>query len=420
MSLILWIGIVVFFVIAIRHLLPIPLKYWHIMFFGSLAYIITGSITFKEAVRAVDFDVLLSLFGMFSLGYALEESRYLGHLFYKVFKKSKNVSLLVFQLVFVFGFASAFFMNDTIAVVGVPLIVLLNKNYGIDLKFLTLTLAFSVTTGSILSPLGNPQNLLIALSPGFLNPFVEFFKFFILPTILCLLVLYFYMRFLFREEFHSVPLTHSQEPIKDKRLKRLSKISLIVFFSLIFIEVLDFFLNFGFRLRISLIPIISVAPIYLFYPRRLKILKGVDYDTLLFFIFMFIVTETLTKDRVFTSIFSNSRINPLSHLTIVINGIILSQIISNVPFTIFYLKVIRLLDPPLISLITLAFASTIAGNLTVLGAASNIIILQNLEKRVKRHVVNFFEFMKFGAPLTIIQVLIYFLCMGFYHLLKLV
>jgi Na+/H+ antiporter NhaD/arsenite permease-like protein len=186
MSLILWIGIVVFFLIAIRHLLPIPLKYWHIMFLGSLAYLVTGSITFKEAVKAVDFDVLLSLFGMFSLGYALEESKYLGHLFYKVFKRAKNISLLVFQLVFILGFASAFFMNDTIAVVGVPLIILLNKNYGIDLKFLTLTLAFSVTTGSILSPLGNPQNLLIALSPGFLNPFVEFFKFLILPTILCL------------------------------------------------------------------------------------------------------------------------------------------------------------------------------------------------------------------------------------------
>jgi Na+/H+ antiporter NhaD/arsenite permease-like protein len=35
-------------------------------------------------------------------------------------------------------------------------------------------------------------------------------------------------------------------------------------------------------------------------------------------------------------------------------------------------------------------------------------------------VVNFLEFMKFGAPLTIIQVLIYLMCIGFYHLFKLV
>ncbi|MEO0272336.1 MAG: SLC13 family permease [candidate division WOR-3 bacterium] len=420
MSVVVLVGVLIFSLIAVRHLIPFPLKYWHIMFMGALIYFLSHSITFDEAMKSVDIDVIVSLFGMFSLGFALEESRYLGHIFYKFFKRAENISFLILALIFAFGISSAFFMNDTIAIVGVPVILLLSRNYGLNLKFLTLLLAFSVTTGSILSPLGNPQNLLVALLPVFSNPFVEFFKYLLLPTVLCLFVIYFYMRRIFKEEFSPRPLVHSQEPIKDRKLKRLCKISLSIFFGLILVKVLEFFFKFNFKLRLSWIPLISVLPIYLLYPKRWKILKGVDYDTLLFFVFMFIVTETLTRDKFFTNFLNKPGVNPVSTLALMLNGIFLSQLISNVPFTIFYLKIMKLVNPPLISYIILAFASTIAGNLTILGAASNVIILQNLEKRVKGHVVNFFEFIKYGLPLTVIQVVLFLLCLELYRLFRII
>ncbi len=58
-----------------------------------------------------------------------------------------------------------------------------------------------------------------------------------------------------------------------------------------------------------------------------------------------------------------------------------------------------------LSLLSLAVGSTIAGNLSILGAASNIII-QNTEKRGIKG-FGFFEFIKLGAPLTFINLLIY-------------
>ena len=54
----------------------------------------------------------------------------------------------------------------------------------------------------------------------------------------------------------------------------------------------------------------------------------------------------------------------------------------------------------------LAAGSTIAGNLFVLGAASNVIIIQNAEKRSKEK-LGFFEFARVGVPLTIINMLVY-------------
>jgi Na+/H+ antiporter NhaD/arsenite permease-like protein len=56
----------------------------------------------------------------------------------------------------------------------------------------------------------------------------------------------------------------------------------------------------------------------------------------------------------------------------------------------------------------LAAGSTIAGNLTILGAASNVIIIQNAEKKGGA-TINFLEFVKIGAPLTVINTLVYWL-----------
>ncbi|MCX7698030.1 MAG: anion transporter, partial [Candidatus Goldbacteria bacterium] len=57
--------------------------------------------------------------------------------------------------------------------------------------------------------------------------------------------------------------------------------------------------------------------------------------------------------------------------------------------------------------LALAAGSTIAGNLFILGAASNVIIIQNAEK--KGETITFFEFARIGVPLTFINIIIYWL-----------
>lgn len=59
-------------------------------------------------------------------------------------------------------------------------------------------------------------------------------------------------------------------------------------------------------------------------------------------------------------------------------------------------------------LMALAAGSTIAGNLTILGAASNVIIIQSAEQR-KGETITFLEFARVGVPLTIVNGTIYWL-----------
>jgi Na+/H+ antiporter NhaD/arsenite permease-like protein len=63
-------------------------------------------------------------------------------------------------------------------------------------------------------------------------------------------------------------------------------------------------------------------------------------------------------------------------------------------------------------LMALAAGSTIAGNLSILGAASNVIIIQNAETK-SGQTLTFWEFVKIGLPLTILCAFVYWLFLSF-------
>jgi Na+/H+ antiporter NhaD/arsenite permease-like protein len=89
-------------------------------------------------------------------------------------------------------------------------------------------------------------------------------------------------------------------------------------------------------------------------------------------------------------------------------SIILSQFISNVPLVALYLPMLMQMGVSTEELMALAAGSTIAGNLSILGAASNVIIIQNAEQK-SGQTLTFLEFIKIGIPLTAVNVLVYWI-----------
>jgi len=79
-----------------------------------------------------------------------------------------------------------------------------------------------------------------------------------------------------------------------------------------------------------------------------------------------------------------------------------------VPLVALYLPMLLEAGALTKEMMALAAGSTIAGNLTILGAASNIIIIQNAEKKGKA-TLTFLEFVRVGVPLTIINLAVYWL-----------
>jgi Na+/H+ antiporter NhaD/arsenite permease-like protein len=397
---------VVLLLISVRQIGKVRLQIWQIVLCGAFGVLATNQISFLEALKAINLDIILFLFGVFIVGQALEESGYLSHLSYKYFKRARSLDALVLLILFGMGFASAFLMNDTLAIIGTPVMLLLARKHQMHPQILLLALAFAITIGSVMSPIGNPQNLLIAIHAQISNPFIIFLKYLFIPTVLNLFFTYFLLKFYYKEHFHKEVLNHSQEPIRNHHLAVLSKISLLLILGLVCLKGLFVSLGIRFDFRLTYIALIGALPILIFSPKRFSLLGRIDWHTLIFFAAMFVLMESVWNKGFLQDMIQKMDIDVLSIGVILILSVILSQLISNVPLVALYLPVLIHAGASTKAFIALAAGSTVAGNLLIFGAASNVIIIHNAEKKAKE-TITFLEFAKIGLPLTLINVLVY-------------
>ena len=397
---------IVFGLIAVRQVGRLRLKIWQIMLGGAAVVLLTLQISLPDAVRAVDVDVMLFLLGMFIVGEALHRSGYLYYLAHRLFKRAGSVDRLVLLLLFSAGALSAFLMNDTLAIIGTPLVLHFAFRHRISPKLLLLTLAFAVTIGSAMSPIGNPQNLLIALNGGIADPFVAFFSRLLLPTAVNLLLAYGLLKLFYRGEFSKKELVFDREEITDRHLAKLCQASLVIIAAMITLKIVLVSVRPDVDLRLTYIALAAAAPIVLLSPRRVEVVKKIDWPTLVFFAAMFVLMASVWQTGAFQEVLGG--MTSLTSIPMVLGvSVVLSQFISNVPFVALYLPLLMDAGAGTTEMVALAAGSTIAGNLFILGAASNVIIVQNAEK--EGETITFLEFAKVGVPLTVLNCLTYWL-----------
>lgn len=135
-------------------------------------------------------------------------------------------------------------------------------------------LAAAVTFGSLMTPIGNLQVLLIALSGGVPNAFGTFFVYLCIPEVVSLYILHRMM--IWRLPARAV----SQLPDPDSRksedpaLKRLAKASLGLVFEVIGLRIVLSFT--GYELPLVAIAVVVALPRLLLSSRRLEHLRGVE------------------------------------------------------------------------------------------------------------------------------------------------
>lgn len=398
----------VFVLIAVRQVGNIRLQIWQIMLLGAITVLISRQISPTDALKSINPDVMLFLFGVFIIGQALEESGYLANLSYRMLIRARSPDSLILFILFGMGALSAFLMNDTLAIIGTPVVLLLAKKTSIQPRVLLLALAFSVTIGSVTSPIGNPQNLLIAINGGIVNPFVTFFKYLLLPTVINLFLAYLMLRLFYKGNFQSRQFHNCEDPIKDVKLAILSRISLIMLVALAGVKIITVFAGLQIDFRLTYIALAAALPVVLFSPKRWGIIRKIDWHTLIFFAAMFVLMESVWQSGFFQSLMDAMHLNFLSISVIMAVSVLLSQLISNVPLVALFLPVLMQSGASTNDMMALAAGSTIAGNLSILGAASNVIVIQNAEKK-SGDTLTFLDFVKIGVPLTAVNVFVYWL-----------
>ncbi|MCS7204564.1 MAG: SLC13 family permease [Leptospiraceae bacterium] len=393
----------VFFFIMFRRFGNIRFQIWQIMTIGAILNLATFQISLLEAIKAINYEIIFFLIGMFIVGEALHRSGYIHVISYHFFSRADTFDKLLLYVIFIMGFLSAILMNDTIAIIGTAIVLHFAKTHNISSKILLLALAFSITVGSVMSPIGNPQNLLIASSKSFPEPFVNFFKYLFLPTIVNLFLIYFVLKIFYRKQFPRIVLVHEEPTIQNEKLARLSKMALVFIVISIGVKVVFYLLKIPLEFPLVLIALISGVLILFFSSDRWVIFRSIDWETILFFVAMFVVMQSAWNAQFFQKYIHQFNIHDL--FIIFSLSIVLSQFISNVPLVMLFLGFLEI-QPNVKEMISLAAASTIAGNLTVLGAASNVIIIQNAEKQ-NQHISSW-EFSRVGLVLTLLNGIVYY------------
>lgn len=367
-------------------------------FFGGVAMILFGVVTFEEAVTAIDYNTIALLLGMMIIIAVLELDGFFTMVAEKTISLSRSRFQLLFIVVFVTGIASAFLVNDAVVLLFTPVIIQICRSGKLNPIPYLIAEILASNIGSAMAITGNPQNILIGIASG-----ISYGKFMIhlLPiSILGLMLLLIFIRLIYKTEFSSKEkLVFHEEELNYDYVSMKFSVPIFVLVLLLFF--------FSKILNMS-IPTIALtgASLILILGRikPSKVIKEVDWVLLLFFAGLFIVVHGIEKVGILNSFIEDT---PLTSdlngiIGIHILSLILSQIVSNVPYTILMLPILKAASSDMLWL-SLASAATLAGNATIIGAVANLIVIEV----AKTHgiEIKFWQFMRVGLIVTIVTML---------------
>ena len=405
---------------------------WAILLAGSFATVALGvlSVNEAEASFASSVPTLAFLGSLFLFAGALEGAGALDHLARWILDRARGPAALPFDLFVGLGIVSAFMVNDALVVIGVPLLIGVATRLKADPKPLLLVLAFSVTVGSTLTPFGNPQNLLVAISSGVSSPVTTFLRYLAVPTAINLLLGGLYLRWVYGRKI----LQGSNSPVRTTgRIRlfpghgwgpRLRSYPVLVIFpgTMLVLVTLDLLsaVTRGPQIPIWEIALAGAVLLLLVSPGRTQTVQRVNWSILLLFAGLFVVVGGAVQGGVIGTLEGLFPIPGPGHstgalLAIVGTSTLGSQLVSNVPWVALQIPVLTgagySAGTPVIWM-ALAASSTLAGNITFLGAASNIILVDAAEKLGVK--IRLSEFVRGGLPLAAmtISVLIVSLALG--------
>jgi Na+/H+ antiporter NhaD/arsenite permease-like protein len=349
-------------------------------------------LTVNEAYQAIDYDTIMLLFGMMIVVANLRLSGFFALVSAWVVDHARRPLPLLCGIVFVSGFFSAFFVNDTMCLVLTPLVLEITGRLRRNPIPYLLAVPMAANVGSAATITGNPQNMLIA---SYSHIGYGAFAAALAPVAAAGLVLTVaVIALVYRNEFrHENPLVIEHRPVRINRILMLKSLAVAAGMMVCFFAGRS-------------VPEVSViAGALLLVTRRVKpekVYREIDWRLLVLFIGLFIVIAGLEKTPLAEALFTLAGRYRLERpLPMSVFAALLSNIVSNVPAVLVFKGFIPRLPDPTRAWLTLAMSSTLAGNLTLLGSVANLIVVERARREVK---ISFREYAKAGVPLTVLSI----------------
>ncbi|MGH8217095.1 MAG: anion transporter [Steroidobacteraceae bacterium] len=365
---------------------------------GAAGMVISGTLSLQEAYRAVDLNTITLLLGMMIVVADLR----LSGLFHRVSAwaaaRARRPIVLLAVISLVSGIFSAFLVNDTVCLVLTPLVIELTRRLKRNPVPYLLAVAMSSNAGSVATITGNPQNMIIGSHSRI--PYTQFAAALAPVAVVALLLTVALLTLTFRAEFWtrevlaSALLDPEDGPRRAERL--LLTRPLLVTLAMMA----------GFFAGLPPPGVAIAAGAVMLVTGRFeahKVYAEVDWPLLVMFAGLFIVVAGLDKiiaghARDVIGALHLAQIPVLSAIAAV-----LSNIVSNVPAVLVLEPFVEALHEPRRAWLALAMASTLAGNLTLVGSIANLVVARGAESRGVP--LGFWTYLKTGVPLTVLSLL---------------
>ena len=364
-------------------------------------------------INFVDFNVIFLLVSMMIIVSITTRSGVFNYLAGKLLKLTKGhpVKILVALGVFT-AFVSAFLDNVTTVILIMPITFSIAKKLDINPIPYLICEIVSSNIGGTATLIGDPPNIIIGSAANF--SFMDFIQELTGVVVVILIAVIAFLAISFRKLLKADP----EKILEVSKMDTSDSISdyplMIRSLTVLFLVIVGFMLRDIIHIDTSIVAMLG-ASILLIFEKPDSILRDVEWNTIFFFMGLFIIIGGLEASggiRLMAEWILNvtQGSKELTSLIILWASGIISGVIDNIPYTATMTPMIAQIQNVMGADYAyplwwcLSLGACLGGNMTIIGAAANVIVSENAAK--DGHPIAFLKFMKYGVIVVFISLLI--------------
>jgi Na+/H+ antiporter NhaD/arsenite permease-like protein len=372
---------------------------------------------FEQAIEYVDFGVIFLVLGMMIIVGTIERTGIFQWTAYQAFRISQGrIWLLAVILMLLTSIASALLDNVTTMLLMTPITLQIALTLGVNPLALIIPEMLASNVGGIATLIGTPNNILIGSYAGL--GFNDFLRDLTPGVIMVQIALTLYVLFVFRQEYKVNDETDSD--ILLNRLKENAQITqpdVLKKAGAVFIATLLLFIvGESLHMDPAVTAMIGAAATLLVVRADTEeILKVVDWNTLLFFIALFMIVGAIQEVGLISLIASGIHSLVADNLTAAVLVTIwgtgmLCLLIPTIPLTAALLPVIGFLTRSIpgasnnVLFYSLSMGSALGANNSLIGATNNM-VTAGIAQRAG-YPISYKAFIKIGFPAALLTLIV--------------
>lgn len=380
---------------------------------GAVLLILLGIMSLEDSIGAIDFNTIGVLLGMMLFVGVVKCSGLFEYLAIKSAKITKaDPWRLMIAFIIITAVLSAFLDNVTTVLLVGPMTITICKMLDVDLFPYLMTQILASNIGGTATLIGDPPNIMIGSAADL--AFIDFIKINGPVIVIVLIATIFCFKFLYGRKMHVTDLARQkvmaldeQESIRDHALFRKSII-------MIFLVAVAFILHDTLHLQSSTIALCAGFVMMLIGRQNIEeVVHSVEWTTILFFIFLFIVVGGMEHVGVISKLaelimnVTEGRM-VMTMLILLWASALVSSILDNIPFVATMIPILMTMEANGMDIYPLWWAvslgACLGGNGTLIGASANV-VLSGIGSRNGCE-ISFVRFFKLGFPMMLLSIAI--------------